>query len=272
MIKQCTANGITIGFEDRGAGEPLILIMGLGAPGSKWEPHMRAYEAHFRCISIDNRGAGRSDKPEEASYTIAQMADDVIGVMDHLGLESAHLHGISMGGAIAQQIAIDHPQRVRSLILTSTFPRVNVSFRRAIEALRDSCGQLDGKSQGRLCQWMIYGFAFQERQEAYMLADEANDAANPNPMSAHAYRAQCNAILQHQALDALSTIQAPTLVAAGGADLMIPVPLTMELYHAIAGAELYLCADGGHVHHWEELEEFNRVTLQFLLRHRTGNA
>lgn len=267
VIKQCIANGIRISYEERGSGEPLILIMGLGAPGSKWEPHIQAYEKHFRCISIDNRGAGLSDKPEAVSYTIEQMADDVLGVMDALGIESAYIHGISMGGAIAQRIAIDHPERVRAMILTSTFARPNVSFRRAIEALRDCCGQVDGKTQGRLCQWMIYAFPFQDAHEDYMLEDEARDAANPNPMPDYAYRAQCNAILGHDALAELSKVQAPTLVAGGDSDLLAPLKITMELYNAIPNAELYVCKDGGHVHHWEKLEDFNRVTLEFLLKH-----
>lgn len=267
VIKQCMANNIRISFDDRGSGDPLILLMGLGAPGSKWEPHMQVYEQHFRCICIDNRGSGLSDKPEADSYTIDQMADDTVGVLDALGIGKAHIHGISMGGAIAQRLAIRRPDRVRSLILTSTFPSVCVSFRRGIELLRDACGQLDGKTLGRLCQWMIYAFPFQEAHEDFMLADEAGDLDNPNPMPAHAYKAQCNAILRHDALAELPKIQAPTLIAAGDSDLFVPVWQTMRMFRAIPNAELYLCKNGGHVHHWEQLEKFNRATLDFLMAH-----
>lgn len=267
VIKQCLSNGVRISFEERGSGEPLILIMGLGAPGSKWEPHMQVYEKHFRCICIDNRGSGLSDKPEAACYSIEEMAGDVLAVMDDLGIQSAYLHGISMGGAIAQRVAIDHPERVRAMILTSTFARPNVSFRRAIESLRDCCGQVDGKTLGRLCQWMIYAFPFQDTRENYMLEDEARDAANPNPMPAHAYKAQCNGILGHDALEELKQVQIPTLVAAGEMDLLAPLSVSTELYNALPNAQWYLCKNGGHVHHWEQLEPFNQVTLDFLLSH-----
>lgn len=266
MINQCQSNGITISYEERGSGEPFLLLMGLGAPGSKWELHMRAYEKHFRVIAVDNRGTGLSDKPFSYAYTIEEMAKDALGVLDHLGIQSAHLNGISMGGAIAQYLAIHYPQRVRSVILTNTFPYCNVSFRRAIEFLRDSRGQLDDITFGRLVQWIIYAPSFQDRNEAFLLEDEAK-GLNAPPMPAYAYKAQCNAILAHNALHDLSKIQAPVLVAAGDHDLFVPVPLTMELYHAIPDAELYLCKDGGHVQHWEHLDAYNDITLKFLLSH-----
>ena len=108
---------------------------------------MAAYQEHFQCITIDNRGAGRSSKPEEDSYSTARMAEDVIGIMDALSISKAHINGVSMGGAIAQHLAADHPDRVRSLILTSTFASVSNSFRRAIETLRDAIDQLDPREQ-----------------------------------------------------------------------------------------------------------------------------
>ena len=109
-----------------GSGFPLVLIMGLGAPGDKWAPNVEVYKEHFQCITIDNRGAGRSSKPECESYSTEEMAEDVIGIMDALGIEKAFVNGVSMGGAIAQQLVLNHPERVRALILTSTFARLKV--------------------------------------------------------------------------------------------------------------------------------------------------
>lgn len=268
MIKQIIANGIEIGYQDRGSGEPLVLVMGLGASSLKWEPHIACYERHFRVLAIDNRGSGRSSRPVCEAYSIADMAADVIALLDALGIERAHVNGISMGGAVAQYLAIYYPERVRSVILTNTFPRCNVSFRRSIKFLRDSIEQLDGKTFGRIVQWIIYASAFQERNEAFMLDAEANDADAANPMPAYAYKAQCNAILAFDELKNLGRIKAPVLVVAGESDLFVPVPLTMEMVGAIPGCRLHMVKDGGHVQHWEDLEGYNRVTLDFLLEHR----
>ena len=269
--KQCKVNGLTISYEESGCGEPLILLMGLGAPGCKWAPHMEAYEKHFHVYAIDNRGAGQSDKPVAYSYSIEDMAKDAIGVMDALGIESAHFNGISMGGAIAQYIAVHYPERVRSVILTNTFPYCNVSFRRSMEILREANGQLDGITYGRLLQWMIYAQPFMETDEDFMLAGEIADMSYPYPQPSYAFKAQVNAILGFNEYENLPSIKAPTLVVAGDKDLFVPVYLTMEMVNAIPGAELYMAKDGGHVQHWEQLEKYNQVTLDFLLKNRTEN-
>lgn len=267
MTKLYETNGIHISCEERGSGEPLLLIMGLGAPGAKWEPHAQAYEKHFRVLIPDNRGAGLSDKPEAGSYTVAEMAADMIGLLDAMGIDSAHINGISMGGAVAQHMAIHYPERVRSVILTNTFSHCCVSFRRAIELLRDTCGVLDGATATRLCQWIIFAQPFQEANEAYMLQCEQEDLSYPHPMPAYAYKAQCNAILGFDVREDLEKIQAPVLIVGGDRDLMIPVTVSEYMHDHIPGAELFLAKDGGHVQHWEQLEQYNRVTTEFLLKH-----
>jgi pimeloyl-ACP methyl ester carboxylesterase len=264
------ANGIQINYEIQGEGEPLILLMGLGASGRKWERHLAVYKKHFKCILIDNRGAGYSDKPKMDAYTTEMMAEDTIGVMDALNIQKAHFHGISMGGAISQIIAAKYPERVISLVLTSTFAKPDVFFTRALEILRDSVGVLDGKTFSHLCQYMIYSAQYHEKCLDAMLNDELADANDPCPMPAYAYRAQCNACITHDSLLLLKDIKAPTLVAAGDSDLFVSLAETQQLVQSIPGAKLYLCNDGGHVHHWEHLQKFNEVTLSFLLNHREG--
>ena len=106
-IENC--NGIRMNYTQCGEGEPLILIMGLGADVSKWVDHVNAYKRYFCCISVDNRGAGKTSAPSEDAYSTEQMAEDTVALMDAMGIESAHIHGISMGGAIAQVIAARHP-------------------------------------------------------------------------------------------------------------------------------------------------------------------
>lgn len=108
-----------------------------------------------------------------------------------------------------------YPERVRSIILTNTFPSCCVSFRRAIEILREACGQLDGITFGRLGQWMIFAQPFQETDETYMLDSELADMAAPYPMPGYAYKAQCNAILGFDILKELPKVKAPALVVGG---------------------------------------------------------
>ena len=268
MTKFVNSNGIKISYKERGTGDPLILIMGLGAPGAKWEPHVCAYEKYFRCIILDNRGSGQSDKPKEEKYTIKEMEQDTIGVMDALNIKSAHINGISMGGAIAERIAIDHPERVRSLILTSTFPCTNVTMRRAITALRDCCGEVDSNTFGRLGQWMVYGFEFQDSNEQQMYIDEENDSNYPYPMPSYAYKAQCNAILGHNVINQLSEIKSPVLVAHGDQDNLAPFKLAMKMYEKIPNCKLYIKHGGGHVQHFEDPESYNAATLDFLLKNQ----
>ncbi len=265
--REIEVNGLTFHVTVTGQGEPLLMIMGLGAPGDKWSPNVHAYARHFRCITFDNRGAGRSSKPEAESYSTGEMALDAVKILDALDVKSAHISGVSMGGAIAQHIAIGHPQRVRSLILTSTFASVSTSFRRAIEVLKSSIGQLDPVTFKRLNQWMTFSQGFQNTREQEMYAAERQDRAYPYPMPHYAYKAQCNACLSHNTAADLGKIKAPSLIAAGDCDLFVTMEKTMELYEGIPGSRLYLCRGGGHVHQWEQLEAYNQATLEFLLEH-----
>src|SRR5262249_7925090 len=134
-MAQVKTNGITLNYEEQGSGEPLILLMGLGAPGGKWADHVAAYAQHFRCILIDNRGAGESDKPD-GPYTTRQLADDAAGLMQALGIECAHVAGLSMGSGIAQELALAYPARVRSLVLISSWARCDAYTRAVLEHFR----------------------------------------------------------------------------------------------------------------------------------------
>ena len=109
-------NGINFYYEERGSGEPLLLIMGITAPGAVWNVHVADWKHHFRCIIGDNRGVGLTDKPA-GPYSTEQMADDYAGLLDSLGLENVNVIGCSMGSTIAQQLAIRHPKKVKSLVL-----------------------------------------------------------------------------------------------------------------------------------------------------------
>ena len=155
-------NGIQMYYEERGQGEPLILLMGLGGDGSLWEKHVRAYESYFRCILVDNRGVGRSDKPE-GPYTTGQMAQDVLGLMNSIGIDSANVSGISMGSAVAQEMALARPQAVKSLTLISSWDHCDTYATRIFETLRDLHPIAAGQTFARLLQLIIFAPDYHER-------------------------------------------------------------------------------------------------------------
>ncbi|HEY0256331.1 MAG TPA: alpha/beta hydrolase, partial [Candidatus Methylacidiphilales bacterium] len=148
-------NGVRIAYQEVGAGAPLLLIMGLGAPGSLWEKHVEAYARHFRCILMDNRGAGESDKPP-GPYTTPMMADDAAGLLEKMGIDSARVAGISMGSGIAQELALRHPGKVRSLVLISSWARCDTYMKETFLHFQNVRAHLSPEMFTRLLQLWIF--------------------------------------------------------------------------------------------------------------------
>jgi pimeloyl-ACP methyl ester carboxylesterase len=258
------SNGTEIYFEERGEGEPLVLIMGLGADGSLWEEHVKAYEKHFRCILMDNRGAGRSGKPV-GPYSTLMMADDAIGVMDALKIQNAHISGISMGGAIAQEIALKCPERVRSITLVSTWSKCDAYTSRIFEMFKSLIQTSDPVAFGRMLQLWIFSARYHENHMDDLLRREGQNLSSPYPMPVHAFMAQCDACISHDTLDRLDSIKIPALIAVGDEDIFTPIHFSQDIVKKIRNSELYMIKGSGHTHHWEKLDEFNKKTLSFML-------
>lgn len=258
------ANGININYEERGDGDPLILIMGLGADGSVWEDHAQAYEKHFRCILMDNRGAGLSDKPD-GPYTTEMMADDTAGLMDALGIENARVAGISMGGAIAQSLALRHPQKVRSMVLVSTWARCDTYAKVVFENFKKMRAVADPGDFMELLQLWIFAADHTEANHADLIQGQQDAREAENPMPQHAFDAQCDACITHDTLDELDKIDVPTLITIGTADIFTPYAFSEAIHNGIQGSEMFVLERVGHAHHWEKLDAFNSKTTQFLL-------
>ena len=268
--KECMdvhVNGLKFHVQTFGSGVPIIMIMGLGAPGDKWKHNYELLSKWFWCIVPDNRGAGLSDKPEAESYTTEQMADDIIGIMDTLDIKKAHVMGVSMGGAIAQQVALKVPDRVLSLILTSTFASVSPAFKKALNLICELKEDTDPAVLKQLNLWMTYGQYTQIHHPEKIEKSIEEDAAYPYPMPVYAYKAQCGACLSHNTAGRLHELKMPVLIAAGAKDLFMNIEKTMELVHGISQAEFYLAPEGGHVHQWEYPEPYDSVVVGFLMKH-----
>jgi len=256
------SNRIRIHYEERGRGDPLILIMGLGAPGSRWEDHAAAYEKHFRCILVDNRGAGESDRPP-GPYTTRAMADDTAGLMTALGLENARIAGISMGSAIAQELALSYPDKVRSLVLVSSWSRCDRYVQTVFEHFKKMRELASPADFTELLQLWIASAPYYEEHFDEMVQDRA--AVGQGYMPVDAFQAQSDACRMHNSFDRLDKITAPTLLTVGDADIFTPLRLTIEMHEQMPNSKMIVFGGFGHIHHWEDLERFNNVTRQFLL-------
>ena len=257
------SNGAKIYYQIRGEGEPLVLLMGFGADGNTWELHTNEYQKHFQCIILDNRGVGSSDAPT-GSYSTAMMADDAITVMDHLGVIKAKVAGISMGGAIAQELALRHPERVSCLVLISTWPDFDNYATTVYENLKKLRRTSDPDTFMELLQLWIFAPPYYVDNMGELKKGQEAAAANPNPQTQAGFEGQLDACIHHDAVDRLHQIQVPTLITIGDMDIFTPPPFSEILHEKIVGSEIVHFPKGGHVHHWEDLERFNEVTTTFL--------
>jgi 3-oxoadipate enol-lactonase len=259
------SDGARIHYQQTGRpnGAPVLLIQGLGADKHGWDVQRVGLAPWYRTIAFDNRGAGRSDKPHGA-YSLEQMADDAVSVLDHAGVETAHVVGASMGGAITQILALKHPERLRSITLACTACR-NPPWRR--ELLADwahTASTLGMRAMTKeAARWVIGPRSFRRLWPAIGWMGPLALARPP-----HAFVAQVAAILEvdDAQADQLSTIERPTLVLVGNQDILTPRGDSEELAERIPTAELVVISGAAHGFMVEHGSTFNRVMLDFLRR------
>lgn len=260
------ANGIDMHYLERGQGEPLILIMGLSADGPVWELHAAELEKHYRCILFDNRGVGQSDAPP-GPYTSAQMADDTAALMDALGIAKAHVAGISMGGIIAQQLALRHPQKVHSQILIASWAKMDAYTTDVYKSLVTARRHLPFEDFLQLLHLWIFTPAHYNRNTAELAEGRRSAPGYEFLQTQQGFEGQAAACWSHDVADQLGKIACPTLVTAGTKDIFVPYPFSKLLHERIPGSEMVDFEGWGHTHHWEDLEKFNRTCVDFLKKH-----
>lgn len=256
---QVSTNSITLAYSETGKGDPLVLIMGLGADRSAWDLHVAAFATQYRCFAVDNRGAGKSDAPA-GPYSTAEMADDYAGLILELDLPPVRVVGISMGGAIAQQLTIRHPELVSKLVIVSSWARTDAYATDVFAQLRTARAELGRGEFARLLQLLIWApTSYDAKADALFEERSAEPAVALEP-----FLAQCDACLAHDAVSDLGTITVPTLVTVGSRDVFTPIELSQQLAELIPNAELAVYENAGHAHHWEALDEFNADVLRWL--------
>jgi len=257
-------NGVKINYRVQGQGEPLIMIMGAGSNQSGWRFQIGLFKKYFRVITFDNRGVGKSDKPA-GPYTMRMMADDTIGLMDHLGIEKAHVLGGSMGGMIAQELAINYPERVDKLVLAGAFARrdgvsgFSSEIDKAIEVYERS--SRDKASQRRLFG-VFMDSVFNKWFYRVFMASLMKAAIRFSATKGVAE--QFEAILGHDAADRLGMIKASTLVITGTEDRAIKPVSSDVIAGLVPKAKLVKVQGGGHNFPVEMRGEFNKEVLDFL--------
>jgi pimeloyl-ACP methyl ester carboxylesterase len=245
-------------YEEYGQGDPLLLVHGLGSSSRDWEHQVPAFAAHYRVIVVDVRGHGRSDKPQER-YSMAGFARDVEALIEHLGLGPVHLLGLSMGGMIGFQLAVDKPQLLRSLCIVNSAPEVKV------RSLNDVWQYGKRWVLSRVLSMGTLGKAIGQnlfpRPEQADLRRKAAERWAQNDK--RAYLASFDAIIGWGVQERLGRISCPTLIISADRDYT-PVALKQAYVKLIPDARLVVIENSRHATPLDQPEVFNRTVLEFL--------
>jgi pimeloyl-ACP methyl ester carboxylesterase len=239
------------------------MIIGWGADQTAWAFQLPDLSREFRCVVFDNRGSGGSDQPD-TPYTTRLMAEDTVGLMNALRIDRAHLLGLSMGGMIAQEIAINQPDRVRTLQLHATLARPDAHLAALINILVRAKATFGNEEFTRaLLAHVLTPKTYRERPDfVELLARRAAYASQPTSLAG--FSRQAEACMSHDSLDRLQKIPCPTLITVGADDVFVPLRFSRVLQEGIRGSELIVIGDAGHGYLWEEPDAFNRACLAFL--------
>jgi pimeloyl-ACP methyl ester carboxylesterase len=240
--------------------ETLVLVNGLADTKETWELQLPAFAERYRVVAYDNRGVGESPTPP-GPYTTRELAGDLAGLVDRLGLERFHVLGVSMGGMIAQEYAIAHADRLLSASFCCTYSYPGPFCLRMFSCWRDLVPELGvGFTQREVLLWAFTTDFFEERT-AELEEIEALMAANPQPPEG--YLAQLSSIETHDTRGRLSAVTCPAMTLVGEEDILIYPKLSRRLHEELPSST-WVEVPGGHACLWEYPEEFNQAVLEFL--------
>lgn len=255
-------NDIEFFYDIQGTGEPLLLIAGFSCDYSYWSLLMPLLTSQYQVIRFDNRGIGRSSVPD-SPYSIKQMASDTAALVEKIGLDKVHIVGHSMGGQIAQELVLAYPEKVKSLILLSTWAKGDPLFNSVIETWGDLPSKVDLKLYQKLVFPWIFTTAFYSIPG--MIEQLIEWAVNyPFPPKAHGLYHQSRAILANDTAEHLPDIHCPTLVVVGRQDILTPVRFSEQLAQGIPNAEFVVIDSGGHGFLIESPDVVATVMVNFL--------
>lgn len=256
-------NGIDIYYEIHGEGDPLVLIMGLRRNVEWWYHQISPLSKHFKVIAFDNRGAGRSDKPE-MTYSIRLFADDTAGLLEALGVENAHILGISMGGYIAQELAINYPEKVRKLVLGCTSCGGGRAVLMSPERMEKFTANKGLTPEEILRKDMDIYFSDEFIRENPERIEDFVEISMRYYQPPEAFLRQFEACLTHDTAARLHRITVPTLITAGDDDPLVPSENSRILKELVPHAELSFFPGCRHCFFIEEHRKFNQMVIEFF--------
>jgi 3-oxoadipate enol-lactonase len=265
MPRVTVNGGVAINYEETGQGEPLVWIPGTGNSGRVWERYqLPAFVDRYRCITVDNRGTGESDAPDEP-YTVESMSRDIEGLVRELGLTGVTMIGFSLGSVIIQELAIRAPDLLGRAVLLSTWSstRVEHHIRRHYEARLLALEKAPRDVFGAFAFWMwAPSFVDDEPDRMAELQEFFVGVSSAQPQ--HAYANHFRADLSHDALERLPQIRCPTLVVYGAEDLITLPRYNQRVAHHIPAAQVREIPRGGHIAWGERPKEVNEAIRAFL--------
>lgn len=268
----CNCDDIEIYYEIHGQGPPLLLISGLSGGTWSWYGQVPYFQAHYTTVIFDNRGAGRSSMPP-GPYSMSRLAEDALHLLDHLQLERTFVLGISMGGMIAQELALLAQQRIRALALGCThcggehYTRPSPAV---LEQLMANTGLTDEQIIDKNLPLFFSATCLSSEPEKVAAYRSAQLQVPRQPQ--HAFAAQLAAIKEFDACERLSALKLPTRIVHGTEDVLVPPQNARLLAHRIAGAELIELPGAGHALHAECRDRLNGLAHDFFQQQPAGNA
>lgn len=265
-MTKVTARNLAINYEQQGSGEPLILIPHLAADHACYAFQLKDYAEHFTCISIDLRGTGESDDPA-GEYSTETLADDIAAFMQAMGIQRAHICGLSLGGAVGLWLAAKYPEKVKSLAVHSCWPKTDLFIKTVLESWQTTARALASVSETLIRAMFPWCFTpeLYAAQPEYIQSLAAFVQSRP-AQSVDSFLRQSNAVITHDVEGQLSQITTPTQITFGRHDMVTSTRFADRLTSAIQNSELVVFEDSSHAPMYESVEEFNERTLQFLRR------
>lgn len=259
-MQRARVNGVELAYELRGAGAPIVMIHGAQGDQTMFSGLAAAFASNFRVLTFDQRGSGLSEKPA-GDYSIAMLADDTAALMEHVGFSSADVIGVSMGGMIAQELALRHPDKIHRLILGCTTAGGPKAMRIGVNAAY-STQPMSAEERGRALAEAAFTKGYIERHPEIVAT--MIEARRNTPLDPAVLERRMKAAMKHDTYDRLPGITCPTLVITGKDDALISWENSRIIAERIAGAKLAILEPAGHCFWLEQPEESGAAIRRFL--------